>query len=391
MVGLLVAAMLGLSVHQAPAAQAAVATKIVPPAAAVGTAITVVGDGLDAVTDVTFLGAGGAGDEVAAQYFLAPDPKKIVVQVPVGAVSGPLELTTPDGAVTTGLVEFTVYAPPAITVLSATSGPAGADVTISGTNLLGAKKPVVAFGSKKTGALTGSTQTDVLVKVPAGLPGGPVQVSLTTTGGTVHSNFIIGPDVKSVAPISGTTAGGTVVSIKGTGFTGVTSFTDDPATAGVNEKFDGVTFGGNRVTKLIAISDKELVVQTPPGTDGLADVLVKTKHDATVATSGNLVKFAYQPLPVVTSLSKNWNAVGNPTPVVRSSTGCRAGRGIARTWRGTARGSAGPTGARGRAASPCTSPASTRPGPTATSTSPPTRAARASSSRCRRRPRASDG
>lgn len=102
----------------------------------------------------------------------------------------------------------------------------------------------------------------------------------------------------------------------GSGFTGVDSFVDNTATAGVDESYDGVTFGGARVTDLIVVSDKEIVVEVPPGTDPAAAVVVKTKHGDVVSTSGDLTKFTYQPIPVVTGVSKNWNAVGTASDVV---------------------------------------------------------------------------
>lgn len=307
-------ALLGVLTGPAPAAHAATADKIAPTAAPTGVGITIAGTALDQATAVAFVGAAGPEDDVLAAHFIALDPKKLVVQVPAGAMSGPIAVTTPEGTVTTP-IPFTVYQAPTVSGLSATWGKPDDVLTITGNNLLGAKKPVVALGAKKATPFTTSTQTELQLKVPSGLLGGTVPLSVTTTGGTAHSEFTIGPAVKAIALKAGTSAGGTVASITGAGFTGVDAFTDDPATPEVDERFDGVTIGGTRVTDLIAVSDKEVVVEVPPGTDLAAAVVVQTKHGETVSTSGDLVKYAYQPIPVITSLSQNWNAIGTASEV----------------------------------------------------------------------------
>jgi hypothetical protein len=305
----------GVFVGQAPAAHAATADKFAPAAAPAGVGITISGTALTAPTAVVFLGADGPEDDVPAPNFIGLDAKKMVVQVPVGAATGPIAVTTADGTATTPL-PFTVYAAPQITAMSAEWGKPDQVLTITGTNLLGAKKPVVTFGAKKASPFTTSTQTELQLKVPSGLPGGTVPLTVTTTGGAASSTFTIGPFVKSIVAKNGTTAGGTVASILGSGFTGVDAFTDDPATADVDERFDGVTIGGERVTDLIAVSDKEVIVKVPPGTDPAAPVVVTTKHGDVLPASGGTITYAYQPIPVITSISKNWNAVGAPSEVV---------------------------------------------------------------------------
>ena len=314
-IAVVVALLVAVTGLLAAPAHAATAEKIAPAAAPIGVGITIAGTALSSASAVTFLGADGPGDDIAAPNFIALDAKKVVVQVPPGAETGPIAVTTDEGTVSTP-IPFTVYKAPVITSVSATWGKPDDIVTITGENLIGAKKAVVAFGSKKATPFTTSTQTELQMKVPGGLPGGTYGLSVTTTGGTARSTFTIGPAVKGAALKAGSTVGGTILSIVGSGFTGVTAFVDDPATTGVDESFDGVTIGGNRVTDLIFVNDKEVVVEVPPGTDPAADVLVKTKHGDVVATSGNLTKYTYQPIPVVTGVSKNWNEVGTASEVV---------------------------------------------------------------------------
>ncbi len=158
-VAALLTVMAGWGVHTAPAAHAATADKIAPAMAAAGTGITIAGLGLDATTAVTFLGTVEPADDVAAPHFVALDPKKLAVQVPAGAESGPIEITTPDGAVTT-LAPLTILKAATITSLSPTWAKPDELITITGDNLMGLKKAAIAFGSKKLAPLLGSTQTD---------------------------------------------------------------------------------------------------------------------------------------------------------------------------------------------------------------------------------------
>lgn len=320
-VALLVLGLIALSVPLASHAWAATADKIAPAIAPAGTGIAVTGDALLDTTGVTFLGGDGVEDDVAATSFIVVDLKKVVVQIPPGARTGPLAVTSPAGTVVTP-VPATIVEPPSISGVSAPSLAPGATLQITGTNLLGVKKTAVVFGPKKAAPLATSTSTALDVLVPSGVRGGPVTLSVTTEGGTAYEDFAIAPAIKGIAPAVGTTAGGTTVTITGAGFTGVDNFADDPDTSEVDESLDGVTIGGTRVTKLIAVSDTEIVAVTPPGVAGSAPVVVSTTGEGVTANSTTPVNFGYQPLPLVTGLSQDWNAVSPPgTPATITATG----------------------------------------------------------------------
>mgnify|MGYP001221570427 FL=1 len=66
------------------------------------------------------------------------------------------------------------------------------------------------------------------------------------------------PTVGTITPATGATAGGTSVTIAGTGFTGAT----------------GVTVGGAAGTVFTVVSDTSITVTTPAGTAGAKDVVV---------------------------------------------------------------------------------------------------------------------
>lgn len=72
-----------------------------------------------------------------------------------------------------------------LTVISAVPGsaPSGAQITITGTGFLGAVE--VLFGTKSGVNVQVVNNTMILVTVPSGLPGGPIDITITTSGGSV--------------------------------------------------------------------------------------------------------------------------------------------------------------------------------------------------------------
>ena len=66
--------------------------------AQVGTGVTLSGELLAGTTAVTFLGADGPEDDVVAPNFVVLDAKKVLIQVPPGAETGPVEGTASTGA-----------------------------------------------------------------------------------------------------------------------------------------------------------------------------------------------------------------------------------------------------------------------------------------------------
>jgi phospholipase C len=110
---------------------------------------------------------------------------------------------------------------PRVTAVSPASGPVGGGtaITISGTNLGGAS--AVAFGNAPARSFTVETATSIVAVSPAEASG-TVDVTVTTRGGTsavsAADRFKFTPTVNSVSPNSGSVAGGTTVTITGSGF-----------------------------------------------------------------------------------------------------------------------------------------------------------------------------
>ncbi len=120
-------------------------------------------------------------------------------------------------------------AAPTVTGVSPNSGPAagGTQVTIIGTGFTGAT--AVDFGANPATGLTVVNATTITADSPAG--SGAVDVTVKTPGGTSAASSadeftytaLAAPTVTGVSPNSGPAAGGTQVTITGTGFTGATA------------------------------------------------------------------------------------------------------------------------------------------------------------------------
>jgi hypothetical protein len=195
---------------------------------------------------------------------------------------------------------------PAVTGVSPASGTdmGGTPVTITGTGLAQATR--VTFGGV-AGRITAHSDTRITVASPpstgttvttaaittdsgtritgTGPPGtGTVDIIVTTPNGISkltaadHYTFTAPrPAVTGISPDSGSTAGGTAVSITGTGLAGAT----------------GVTFGGV-AGKITADSNTQVTVISPPGTGTVAITVTTAAGTSTTTAAG---RYAYTARP----------------------------------------------------------------------------------------------
>jgi hypothetical protein len=119
---------------------------------------------------------------------------------------------------------------PVVEKLSPTKGPVGGGttVTVTGKNLTGAT--AVKFGATAATSFTVKSDTSITAVSPAE-PAGKVDVTVTTPKGTsavsLKDRFTFTPAVTGLSPTAGSTAGGTTVTVMGTGFSvvkGATAF-----------------------------------------------------------------------------------------------------------------------------------------------------------------------
>ncbi|HEY2306943.1 MAG TPA: IPT/TIG domain-containing protein, partial [Streptosporangiaceae bacterium] len=131
----------------------------------------------------------------------------------------------------------------------------------------------VKFGGTPATPVTFVSSTVLKATSPAGTAG-TVDVTVTTAGGTSalsaadQFKYRAEPTVTGVSPASGPTAGGTVVTITGTGFTAAAT----------------VKLGGTPATVVTFVSSTILKATSPAGTAGTVDVTVTTTG-GTSATS----------------------------------------------------------------------------------------------------------
>lgn len=268
-----------------------------------GESITISGSNFAGVTDVKF-------GTTSASIGSSTDTS-ISVTTPAGS-SGAVDVsvTTPSGT-TTASNAFTYVTPtPSISFISpnygATAG--GEVVTIVGTGLTGTTS--VMFGPNAGTDITVNSDENVNVTTPAG-SAGSVHVIVTTPGGsnseseddlyTYNAPPPPIPTVTGISPSSGPEAGGTTVTVTGTGFTG-----------------SAVKVGDAKITGATIVSDTEITLVTPAGT-GTQHIVVSTTSGASTPSAAD--EFTYVATPVVTGIDPDSGPTTGGTEVTITGSG----------------------------------------------------------------------
>lgn len=270
-----------------------------------GNTVTVTGTGLTGATLVTFGGTAATGLTVVN------DSQLTVTAPPHVAGTVDVLVTTPSGTSTNTTADNYLYgaALPTITAVTPSSGPltGGNTVTITGTGLTGATS--VTFGGTAGTAVTVGSDTSLTVTAPAHVAG-VVDIVVTTPFGssvnTAADNYTYSnaPFVLGVSPTTGPTAGGTLVTITGTGFTGATA----------------VTFGGTAATSFLVTSSTQITATVPAHAAGTVNVVV-TGPDGSSPTGGTGDDFVYGSAPVITAISPASGPIAGGTLVTITGTG----------------------------------------------------------------------
>ncbi|WP_178128966.1 autotransporter domain-containing protein [Pseudomonas sp. PB120] len=210
-----------------------------------------------------------------------------------------------------------VGAAPTITAVSPNSGPTtgGTIVTITGSGFTGATR--LTFGSVNASAFTVNSDTQITASSPTG-SAGIVDVVVTTFSGTSTTGsadqftYSNAPTVTGLSPASGPIAGGTSVTINGSGFT--------PSST--------VTFGATAATGVTFINTTRLTASAPAGT-GVVDVYVTVPGIGTSASNAadryTYSDVAVGPVAATVAWSSSANSIaldlqgGSPTSVAVAS------------------------------------------------------------------------
>ncbi len=279
-----------------------------------GTTVTITGTNLWSTGAVSF------GSQPA--FFYNVSATSITAVAPAGSGAVDVTVTTPAGTSTANPAAdtFTYGAStPTVTSVSPSSGPAtgGTAVTLTGTGLAGAG--AVDFGAT-AGTIIADTGTSITVLSPPG--SGPVQVTVTVGGSTSSGAAFTytatpAPVISSVTPATGPSAGGTAVTISGTGLwsTRAVSFGTQPA------YFTSVT-----ATSVTATA--------PAGAVGTVDIRVTTPG-GTSAVDAATDTFTYTAVPAPLNAQQSVAPVAPMASVVTGPPGGTGGSGSGTGGSGT--------------------------------------------------------
>jgi RHS repeat-associated protein len=276
-------------------------TGISPPAGPVtgGTAVAITGTGLSGATAVHF------GTKTAA--FTVGSATSISATAPAGTGTVDVTVTTPAGtSATTSADRYTYTSAPVITKVSPGAGPkaGGTKVTVTGTGFTDAS--AVMFGSKQATTFTVASATSISATSPGG--SGTVNITVTTPGGTSsqitadHFSYLPAPAVTKINPSSGPKAGGTKVTVTGTGFTDASA----------------VKFGSKQATTF-TVASATSISATSPGGSGTVNITVTTPGGTSSQITAD--HFSYLPAPAVTKISPGSGPAAGGTKVTITGTG----------------------------------------------------------------------
>ena len=248
--------------------------------AAGGQAVTLTGTGFAEPATVSF----GGTDATAVSV---DSDTAISCQTPAGPAGATVDVvvTTPTGSATLAGA-FTYVAAPTVTGVNPGNGPpAGSTaITVTGTGF-SAGVSRVRVGTANATNISVQDDTMLTCDTPAG--NGTVNVAVTTPGGTGTGVSLFAYDttvtLTAVTPDTGFTAGGTCLTLTGSGFTN--------GAAGTNT----VTVGGASATNVVAVDDTTLTCQAPTGATGaLRDVQV-SNGNGTASLTGVFEYFGFGP------------------------------------------------------------------------------------------------
>jgi hypothetical protein len=222
-----------------------------------GTSVTI--SGADFIGEVTVKFGAAEASAVTVN-----SSTSITATAPPGAAGTvDVTVTTPSGSSpATPADRFTYVAPPQVKKLVPKTGSAagGTTVTITGLNFIGVTS--VKFGAIEASSFTVNSSTTITAVTPAE-PEGTVDVIVTTSTGTsevtLADRYKFVPTVASVTPNAGPVAGGTGVTVTGTGFI--------PGSAGT-----AFNFGTTKATSVNCASSVECTMIAPAHAAGVVDV-----------------------------------------------------------------------------------------------------------------------
>jgi len=216
------------------------------------------------------------------------------------------------GSTATAAPAATAASPPVISSVSPASGASGGGtvVTITGSNFNQAT--AVRFGTTLAPAFTVLSASQITATAPAGT--GNVLVTVTTPGGTSNGvafgySSTPAPVLSGVSPVQGPTAGGTTVTLTGSGLSGATA----------------VRFGSVLASSFTVVSSTQITAVAPPGAAGAVQVTV-TGPGGT--SNGVTYTYTGAPAPVLSGVSPGQGPVSGGNTVTLTGSGFTGATGV---------------------------------------------------------------
>jgi len=305
-----------------PSNPAPTLTSITPNSGAINgaTAVTITGTGFLAGATVSLGGTAATGVTLVSSTSITATTAAHAA----GAVNVMVTNTDAQSATLAGGYTYSTTNPaPTVTSITPNSGTinGATAVTIRGTGFL-AGATVKLGGTSATG-VTVVNSTTIAATTPAHAAGATSVVVTNTDAktGTLNNGYTFtgppppnpAPTVTSITPNSGTTNGGTAVTIAGTGFlTGAT-----------------VKMGGTSATVLAVVNSTLITATAPPHIAGAVDVVVTNTDTKTgTLTSGYTYTTAPNPAPTATAINPTAGVTTGGTTVSITGTGFLAGASV---------------------------------------------------------------
>jgi len=201
-----------------------------------------------------------------------------------------------------GSVAVSSSAPPEVTGISPEHGgvAGGTAVTITGDHFTTTPDTSVTFGGTPASGVSVINDTTINCTTPAHAAGdADVTVSNSNGSDTLFSGFTYhnAPQVSSIDPDNGSSAGGTFVTITGSNFTDVGTTT--------------VSFDSTPASGVSVVNETTITCTTPANTAGDADVTVANDFGSDTLVDG----FTYNTAPTVSGISPEHGPIAGGTAV----------------------------------------------------------------------------
>ena len=264
-----------------------------------GITVTLNGEHLNGVTNVTFASKNGTS-------ITHPSDMVLKVNTPAGVTSGPITVYAASG---TFAAVTNFYVPPVIKGFSPTTGRTGTNVIITGTNFLDAT--TVRFGAISAPSFSVLSNGAISVAVPPSALTGTLVVIAPAGSVTTTSNFVVQPTVAGFSP--GIGAAGASITVTGANFnvgTPTVKFNGVNAAAVSN-----VTFSSLKAVVPAAATAGPISVTTTNGTGISADFFYLppsiTSFTPTNSAPGTIVRINGNHLTNASAVSFNGTAASS--------------------------------------------------------------------------------